>query len=60
MKAMSRQELAERAGITTKTLTNWMRPHMPTLRRLGLRPRQIMPPSVVAWLADTFCIDIGE
>ena len=57
---MSRQELAERAGITTKTLTNWMRPHMPTLRRLGLRPRQIMPPSVVAWLADTFCIDVGE
>ena len=60
MKAMTRQELADCAGITTKTLQNWMRPHLKTLYRLGMRPRQILPPKVVAWLVDNFCIELEQ
>ena len=31
MKSMTRKELADRAGVTTTTLRNWMKPHMKKL-----------------------------
>ncbi len=58
MKAMTRQQLAERAGVTTRTLSNWMLPHRRILKKMGMRPHHILPPNVVAWLAERFSIDI--
>jgi DNA-binding XRE family transcriptional regulator len=58
MKAMTRQELADCAGVTTKTLGNYIKRHRDELWALGMRPREILPPSVVAWLVNNYGIDI--
>ena len=58
MKAMTRQQLADCAGITTKTLDNYIHRHWDQLWALGLRPHQILPPSVVEWLTTHYCITV--
>ena len=59
MKSMTRQQIAHRAGVSVKTLTNWCRPFRKELEALGLRPDMIvLPPVIVKWIADKFCIDL--
>ena len=59
MKSMTRQQIAHRAGVSVKTLTNWCRPFRQELEALGLRPGMIvLPPVIVKWIADKFCIDL--
>lgn len=59
MKAMSKQELAERAGVTTKTLKAWCDEYDTTLKRMGLKPRaKVLQPHIVKFLAEKFCIDL--
>ena len=59
MKAMSKSELAEKAGITVTTLMNWCEPHMKELKAMGMRPNQrLLSPRIVKFLVDTFSIDI--
>lgn len=58
MRAMTREELAQRAGVTTKTLGNWMQQHWQTLWDMGMRPREILPPRVVEWMAWQYGIDV--
>ena len=59
MKAMTRQELADCAGVSVRTLTGWCRPFKDELWMMGLRPRmKVLPPSIVAFLADKLCIDV--
>ena len=61
MKSMTRQQIAHRAGVSVKTLTNWCRPFRKELEALGLRPGMIvLPPVIVKWIADKFCIDLGD
>ena len=60
MKAMTRKQLAVRADVTTKTLSNWIAPYHDQLYALGMRPRQILPPSVVEWIARHYSIDVEE
>ena len=60
MKAMTRKQLAIRADVTTKTLANWIAPYHDQLYALGMRLRQILPPSVVEWLARHYSIDVEE
>lgn len=60
MKAMTRQQLAECAGVTTKTLQNYIERHWDELWALGMRPRQILPPSVVEWLCKNYGISIDD
>ena len=60
MKSMTRKELAHRAGVTTTTLRNWMKPHMKKLIELGLSPRGILRPNVVAWIVHQFDIDVDD
>ena len=56
---MTRQQIAHRAGVSVKTLTNWCRPFRKELEALGLRPGMIvLPPVIVKWIADKFCIDL--
>ena len=57
---MTRQELANCAGIDRQTLKNWIEPHANLLFEMGMRPRQILPPKVVAWLAERYSIDVDE
>ena len=55
---MTRQQLADSAGVTTKTLGNYLKRHWDELWALGMRPYEILPPSVVEWLADHYSINI--
>ena len=57
MKAMSKSELAQCAGVTVRTLFNWCRPYRKELARLGLKPgMRVLPPHIVKWIADRFRI----
>ena len=59
MKAMSKQQLADAAGISVDTLRNWLKPHSEQLKNLGMRPNmRVLPPNVVAFISETFCIDV--
>ncbi|MBR1389486.1 MAG: helix-turn-helix transcriptional regulator [Prevotella sp.] len=60
MKAMTRQQLADRAGVDRQTLSNWLKPHHQLLRQMGMRPRGILPPNVVRWIVDNFCINLDD
>lgn len=59
MKAMTKQQLAQCAGVTVRTLFNWCRPYRKELTRMGLKPgMRVLPPHIVKWIADRFCIDL--
>jgi len=59
MKAMTKQQLADRAGVTVKTLMRWCAPFQQELRQLGMTPHaKVLPPSVVRRISETLCIEI--
>ena len=59
MKAMTKQQVAACAGVSVRTLMNWCKPYESELVRMGLtKSMRVMPPRIVKWMADTFCIDI--
>ena len=61
MKAMTKQQLADRAGVTTKTLMNWCEPHLEELEAMGLtRHMKVLPPHIVRFMVEKFCIDVKE
>ena len=61
MKAMTKQQLAQCAGVTVRTLMNWCRPYHKELVGMGLKPgMRVMPPHIVKFLSEKFCIDVGE
>jgi hypothetical protein len=56
---MTKQQLADRTGVTVKTLMNWCRPYREELTHMGLRPRaKKLPPHIVEYLSEKFCIDL--
>ena len=58
---MSKSELADRAGVTTKTLMAWCEPFMKDLERMGLLPRmKVLPPHIVRFIIEKFCIDVED
>ena len=53
MKAKSKSELAELAGVSVCTLVNWFKPHMAELEALGMKPgMRVLPPKVVKYLTQ--------
>ena len=59
MKAMTKQQLAECAGVSVRTLNSWCEPYQEELRMMGMRPKmKVLPPGVVAYLIDKLSIDI--
>ena len=56
---MSKQQLADRAGVTSKTLVSWCEPYMSELEAMGLQPNmRVLPPRIVHFIAEKFCIDV--
>lgn len=56
---MSKQQLADRAGVSMNTLNKWMKPFQQELEQLGLQPNaRMLPPSALLFLAEKYCIDI--
>jgi hypothetical protein len=59
MKAMSKQQLADAAGVSVKVLMSWCRRYGRELEAMGLRPKdRVLPPRIVKFIADKFCIDV--
>ena len=59
MKAMSKQELAEAAGVSVGTLMNWCKPFRKELEAMGMTPgMRVLPPRIVMFIADKLCIDV--
>ena len=59
MKAMSKQKLADKAGVSLNTLNRWLSPLQPELEAMGMLPgARMLPPNVVKFIAERFCIDI--
>ena len=61
MKAMSKSELAHRAGVSVKTLNRWCLPYRLILENMGVTPNmRVLPPKAVMFIAETFCIDVDD
>ena len=59
MKAMSKQQLADCAGVTVQTLMNWCKPFQVELENLGMRPNsKVLPPHIVTFIIEKLCIDV--
>ena len=59
MKAMSKQQLADCAGVTVQTLMNWCKPFQKELENLGMRPNsKVLPPQIVKFIIEKLCIDV--
>ena len=59
MKAMLKQELADAAGVSLRTLHRWCEPYREELLRMGWQPKMVLlPPRIVKFLTDKFCIDV--
>ena len=58
---MSKQQLADAAGVSVKVLMNWCRPYRQQFEALGLKPKdRVLPPKIVKFIAETFCIDVDD
>jgi hypothetical protein len=55
---MTRQQLASKAGVCIATFNKWIRKDLPTLKRLGYRPRSVLNPALVRFLCQKYCIDV--
>ncbi len=61
MKAMSKQQLAQRAGVSVRTLGNWLRPYLKELEQLGQTPHmKVLTPPLVKWIVEKFCIEVDD
>ena len=59
MKAMSKQQLADAAGVSVTTLMNWCKPYRTELDALGMRLNmRVLTPHIVKFIADKFCIEL--
>ncbi|MBQ9884052.1 MAG: hypothetical protein IJM43_06310 [Bacteroidaceae bacterium] len=59
MKSMTRTQMADHAGVSLRTFNNWLRPLEPQLTQMGYPPgARSIPPHVVRWLCEYFCIDV--
>ena len=55
---MTRQQLADYAGVDVRTLYNWIEPHRKLLTEMGMpEGKGALPPNVVKWIIHNFAID---
>ena len=59
MKSMTKQKLADKAGVSLNTLNRWCKPYKKELETMGLQPKaRLLPPVVVKFIAEKLCIDL--
>ena len=59
MIAMSKQQLADAAGVSVNTLMNWCKPYREQLAQMGLLPNaKVLPPHIVKFISEKFSIDV--
>ena len=61
MKSYYKYELADAAGVSTRTFGRWLRQQSEQLSQWGVTPRtQLLPPVAVEWICRQYGIDEGE
>lgn len=60
MKAMTRTKLAECAGVSRRSLYNYIEVHKDELTALGLRPRDRLSPNIVKWIVENYGADVED
>ena len=56
---MTKQQLADKAGVSLNTLNRWCKPFKAELEAMGLKPNtRLLPPVVIKFIAGKFCIDL--
>ena len=61
IKAMSKYELADLAGVSRRTFGRWLKCHEAELSVYGVRRKtQLLPPGAVKHLCNILCIDLPE
>ena len=61
MKAMYKSEIARAAGISSRTLSRWIRTHRMKLMQMGVKRRQkLLPPCAVNFICKELGIDEDE
>ena len=59
MKSMSKSELADRAGVSVRTLMRWCEPFRHELEQMGMEANaRVLPPHLIRYLSEKFCIDV--
>lgn len=59
MKAMSKTELANAAGVSRDTFRRWLKADAGYLSTQGVKPTaKVFPPQVVNYLIDKYCIEL--
>lgn len=59
MKSMTKQKLADKAGVSLNTLNRWCKPYKKELEAMGLQPKaRLLPPVIVKFIAEKLCIDL--
>lgn len=59
MKTMTKQELADKAGIGRGTMSKWIKPFQKQFDEWGISKKaKLLPPRAVKLLSDFYCIDV--
>ena len=59
-KSVTREEVADKAGVDRRTLYSYLKFHEEELGKLGLRPRARLPPIIVEWLAENYGVTMDD
>jgi len=58
-KSMTHTQLADCAGVSRRTLYNWLRPLEKKLYKLGVRPKaKLLTPKAVQYICEVYSIDV--
>ena len=59
MRAMSKSELADAAGVSRETFRRWLQTDAGYLAQQSVKPTaKVLPPQVVNYLIDKYCIEL--
>ena len=59
-KSVTREEVADKAGVDRRTLYSYLKFHEEELAKLGLRPRVRLSPIIVEWLAENYGVTMDD
>ena len=61
MKAYLKKELCEKAGVSPRTFTRWLKTDEEELRKMGVDPSaRLLPPKAVNYLIRKYDLDIED
>ena len=59
MRAMSKTELANAAGVSRDTFRRWLKTDAAYLKEQGVKPTaKVLPPQVVNYIIAKYCIEL--